>query len=545
MRMRTPGMKPLVQALRVPLLTFFPARSRFMNRLVLLCWLAVMTARAQDSGAGDSGSGGSTITPGGSQTTPGGISPLPSGTGATPPSGNSALGAGVLSGATPAAQTPPPSFVLPGGSGFTSQTLTGGEGRFAKPRYGFSFSLSQGYDDNIFNTPSHPVEQPKQTVTTLVPERQRVFVGFVSIGGILVPRFQTVTVNVPKTTFVEPPQPAEQKGSAVTNVRATFQSQSLTPRTAYTLDLTAGALYYWSRPGRETDYNGSLGLSYLHKVNARTTVSAQVDAVYQSQPDFSRINGPTTQTANNFLSTNAKADLSHQFSPRIASVSSYTFNGTMYPGQQVSSSEIYENGLGEQLRYLLSARTTAAAELRVSESTHPNEPLSDATNTFLLIGADVAVSQRLRGTFRIGEEIRTQAEGEKKSLATPYIETSTSYGFARGSSVQWSNRFGFEESGSFTQKRLTYRTNLGINYVFSPRLVSNIGISYNRTSTSAISGDSMSLIDNQIQGNAGLQYVMTRTLSLNLNYTYTQIISNQKGADYRRNQVFLGGTYSF
>jgi hypothetical protein len=517
---------------------------------VLLTGLIFATnSGAQEAASEDSGS--SSITP--TESAPTGSAPAESvpppsptsGTAATP-SETSPLGAGVISGGTPAAQQAPPTFSLPGGAGFLPRTLTAGEGRFAQPPYRLTLSVSQGYDDNIFNSPAHPSKQETQKVAVLTPESKQVATGrFVFVSGFLVPELRLVTKNV--ATFVEvpaPPPPPPKQGSLVTNGRLAFQTQSASPRTVYTFDASAGGLYYWSRPGDSTDYNGNLALTFLHRISARTTVTAQADAVYASQPNFSRINTPTNQTSDGYVSATAKIDLNHSWSPRLGSVTSYIFNGTFLQSD-AAGGDVFDNQIANQVRYTLSPRSTLIIDLRESANTHPNDPAQDSTNTFLLVGVDYMASTRLRATALVGEQVRAQTQNGT-ALATPYLETTTAYQFTRGSSFAWTNRFGFEDAGNAAQSRLTYRTNLSLNYVIGARTTASAGVAYNRNSTTLIaSNEQKAAIENNIQANIGLQYVLNRSLSFNANYSLTQTLTEQAGTSYRRNQIFLGGTYSF
>src|SRR5581483_11966873 len=170
-----------------------------------------------------------------------------------------------------------------------------------------------------------------------------------------------------------------------------------------------------------------------------------------------------------------------------------------------------------------------ALDIRGTQTSHPQAVTQDSSDTFLLFGADYMASWRLRATIRMGEQIRAQQQGTGSSLSTPYFETTTAYVFVRGSTLNWTNRFGFEDSGSTTHKTLTYRTDLSLNYVLGAKLTANISIAYNRNTTSLINGGNSQsdVVEQELQGNLGLNYVFSPALSLNANYTLTQLISTQ------------------
>src|SRR5581483_6771220 len=372
--------------------------TRLCLAIIVLGCFFVSAVRAQDTGASDTGSSGgtggegSTITPGGAPQggPPSTATPSTNPLTPAPPTTTPELSAGVRSGAVSAAQAESPSFTLPGGSGFSPLTLTAGEGRFAQPKYRFFLSLSQGYDDNVFSAPTNPIKQKDQVFTVFTAKQQKVpVITFIPGFGNVQTGTVTRTVFVPTAVTIPATPPAEKVGSPVTNARVSFQTQAASPRTVYTFDMSVGDLFYWSRPGGANDYNGSVSLSYLHKINPRTTLTAQADAVFTKQPDFSRINTPTRQSNSSYLSANSKIDLSFQLTPRISTVSSYTFNGTIYPQQNTGTGgDRYENGLSEELRYLYSPRTTLALDIRGTQTSHPQDVTQDSSDTFLLFGAD-------------------------------------------------------------------------------------------------------------------------------------------------------------
>ena len=70
--------------------------------------------------------------------------------------------------AGPQLRQAPTSFSVPGFYGHGTQQFTVGEGRLARPRFRFTGNISIGYDDNVFQTPTHPASTPEQKVNVLV-----------------------------------------------------------------------------------------------------------------------------------------------------------------------------------------------------------------------------------------------------------------------------------------------------------------------------------------------------------------------------------------
>jgi len=123
-----------------------------------------------------------------------------------------------------------------------------------------------------------------------------------------------------------------------------------------------------------------------------------------------------------------------------------------------------------------------------------------------------------------------------------------SYLYGHGSTLSWTTRYGFEESPSrdSSQKTVSIRTGMGINQVLTARISANVSGNFNRVSTSStVVQSAASTTQDQLTLALGLFYVVNPHLSFNLNYTFTQSLTDQKSADYIRNQTFLGANYAF
>jgi hypothetical protein len=511
--------------------------------LFVIGLLSLGTLRAQEADTG-----GSTITPGTSTTAPsfGGLAtPGPE---AAPTGATGGPAAGVSSGGAAAAAAGAAPINIPGAYGALSTTVTPGEGRFAQPPFQIGISISQGYDDNIFSTPHElpPVQEavpaptpvPVQVVPTPPPIP-------IPIRPLPTPTPAVIEFPTPIPTPT-PTGPQKRIGSAVTNTRLTAQVQVANPRTVFTLDAALAAIYYWNRPGKAQDYNGSLAFLFYHKLNPRMNVTATADIAYASQPDFSRVNAPTAGGSGNYISAVSKLDLSYQWSARLSTVTSYSLNATIFENVGTQGSDIYSNILGTQFRFLLSPRTTATIDVRTEASFHPSRAELDSSSNFLLVGFDTAFSRRLRATARIGEEIRSPSSGSGAALSSPVLEATASYIYGHQSTLTWTNSFGLDESNSVGSQKVSYRTSVGINHVLTARMIGSVGLNYNRGTTTDLSGQVVTpAIENQFSLGLGLQYVVSRHLSLNANFTRSQIFSSVPFTDYDRNQFTLGGAYTF
>ena len=455
-----------------------------------------------------------------------GNTPAPSGGGQDSSASGGAGGTGGGQGAAeggapaPAVSAPAAPVVLPGAYGSAPITLTPGAGRFSKPPYSFTLTLQQGYDDNVFTTASNRV------------------------------------------------------GSLVTNSVVGFSMQSANPRTIFTLDSNAGISYFWYRPGaRPEDYNGSLNLLFFHRFTPRMSLSVTANVAYLSQANFSAINATVNQQGGDYILGSSRFNLTYQWLAKLQTNTSYSYDTTLYQKKTSQGSDIYDNTFGNEIRFLINPRTSLVTEWRYMLTSYPNLPTGDSTTLYGLLGADYTFSSRLLATLRGGLQYRdyTNTTGSssantatKVTQSSPYGEMTLTYVYGHQSTMSWTNRFGLDSSNIASQKVTSFRTGLNFSHVLTAKLTLNFGLNYNITDTSigpqtvlrqvVVPGNIFyipnqipctSTFQNQYNSVLGFVYRISPKLSLNASYTFTDVLSATKAASYFRNQVFLGGTYTF
>lgn len=267
----------------------------------------------------------------------------------------------------------PTTFSISTGYGKAPEVFVSGEGRLSRPRFQTRVSASIGFDDNIFQTPTDGQDVPdtviQQQVTAgtdaqivLIPVRdtrpQRI--------GVISPaprqqQFRQMIIPGEDPQFEEiviPGSPApKRKASAISRETFNFEAQTATRRSVFTLDLNVNADYYWNRPGKKSEYNGSLAIRYLHRFTPRMQLTASVNASYLSQPDLTEINTPTNTGNGNYLLISSKFDLSYRWRPRFSTVASLSYNQLSFEEKQRQSGDYTNTTLGGELRYLGAQRS--------------------------------------------------------------------------------------------------------------------------------------------------------------------------------------------
>ena len=471
---------------------------------------------------------------------------------------------------TATTQPAPPSFTLPGFFGGAPTSYTGGQGRLARPRFRYKVTVSQGYDDNVLQTPDDPQRIPDQQVlvdpgtpdtVTFVPVTR--IVGYVPtfVGGNpnlihYEPVFSTtierrvIQGRDPVIRTIRAPDPQERAGSPVSRVGLKFDMQQVTRRSLFTLDLSGSVDHYWDRPSIDgsDDYSGSLTMAYLYNLTPRLSASVTTNIAYISQPDFTRLNTPDrigAGGAGDLVNALARANATYRWTPRLTTIFSVGENSIMFVDQSstgATNGDSYETTFSAEARYLWKPRYTLLAEFRHVLVSYPDSSSLDSTTEVLLLGTELRLSARLSATVRLGESIRIFDESGDSS-SSPYGEALLTYRIGPTSNFQWSSRFGYEEPPGVGSEVLSYRTTLNYFKSFTPRLSLATGITgVSRNITFSGQSDET---EQTIDANIGLEYRYSRQLTLNANFSFTKIITTSGFRDYDRSRIFIGAEYEF
>jgi Putative beta-barrel porin 2 len=267
-------------------------------------------------------------------------------------------------------------------------------------------------------------------------------------------------------------------------------------------------------------------------------------AAYQAQPDVTSALSANQRLGNYFRSEDS-ISAHYRWTPRFSTVTDYTFRVLEYQSSISSVNDRLENDLGEQVRYLLFPTTTATAGYRIGITDYQTTGRNPISQT-LTAGLDQTFGPHLIGIFHGGLQLRS-------GQTSPYLEAGLRYSFG-SANVIWNNRYSIEESGTGTGSgRETFRTNLLLNYRVTARLSANLAVSYQNGTggQGAFNGGVTGGAENVLDVSSEVRYAITRSLSVNAGYRYTEsdqgstsaIASQSPG--YTRNRYFAGLTYRF
>jgi len=439
-----------------------------------------------------------------------------------------------------ASQNAPVTFTLPGGYGNpASQSFTLGEGRLAKPPITFSVSLSEGYDSNIFNADANPQATPTP-IPGPTPRLEYRLIGFHIAPPVILPIYQPF--RPPAAATPTPVKPLGVIGSPATTASIGIQVQHGTPRTIFTLDLTIGEQVYANQPGNGTDYTGSFDLAMVHRLSPRATLSLESTAAYQNTPNFALINAPTNNNnGGNFLNGDIKADLTYAWGSRFSTDTSAQVNFNLLNTD--AANNLYQFTYGTSFRYSVSARVTTSVEIRQQESVYPTNSQANNSALFYLLGLDTIFSSRLSNHIDFGLQQVSLSGGGSQTV--PYMETATTIALPHESTLSWTNEYGSQSTGSVNVQATSYRTGLNLAQPLSTKLVASFSIAYNYYVTKDTVTPAADYNQNQFQATVSLGYNISPRFNVNLSYTFIQLLTSQINSSYVRQQIYLGGSYTF
>lgn len=386
------------------------------------------------------------------------------------------------------------SFFFPGGYGYLPETISGRALSIGRSPVIFSLNLRQGYDDNIYS----------------------------SSGA---------EGHIPRV------------GSWTTQLSGAADVLFTTGRTYLAAQLSVGGIYYWDKSTDAVSPVGNLNLAFSHNFTPRLHLAARINGGYYNQPDLSLPNAPARPNAGDYFNLNSLFDLAYQWTPLFATNTTVGVNTQIFKESESQHGNYVEFLAGESFRYKFASRLTGVLDLRFSKIWY-NDGRLDSTTESVLAGLDAQLSPRLNGTLRAGASFRQFEQEGASDATTPYVEAVLGYRYGKGSLLQWSNRYGFEESGTYDTRYKTYRTSLLVNHSITARLNFLFGISYAHQDVETLSSG----VDSEqhlISGNAGLQYVVNRHFAVSLNYNRNEVVSDWKGSSYDRNQYSLSLNYQF
>jgi hypothetical protein len=292
------------------------------------------------------------------------------------------------------------------------------------------------------------------------------------------------------------------------------------------------------------DKDGNVTLSLTHNYSTRLSFYTSVYAAYQTEPDFSTNVGPENVRSDHFH-TRDIFSVSYHWLPRLATITSYTFERVKYAESSVGSfQDRMTNTLGEQLQFSLTRRTNLTGNYRFQIIDYDTAPRDSVTH-FVLAGIDHHLTEHITLNALGGESFRNPQVGA--SSMNPYVATALHYA-GSNHSLTWTTSYGFEESNlQNATSRTTIRTGLRLTYDLTSRIGGTARVNYhhdeNENPTS--SGTSSAGTQDSLDISVGLRYTINKHFAMHVDYQHTTQSSVKSNSGYSRNRYFAGLTYTY
>jgi hypothetical protein len=291
------------------------------------------------------------------------------------------------------------------------------------------------------------------------------------------------------------------------------------------------------------DKDGNVTASLTHNFTTRLSFRAYIYAAYQTEPDFQADVGPENVRVPHFV-TNDTLSVTYRWLPRVATVTSYTFQRIKYESSSPVglAQDRSQNTFAEGLQFSLTRRTNLVGEYRFLAVDYDTSP-RDSTTHFALAGLDHRLTEHLTINVLGGESFRSlEADGD---TIDPYIAATLAYE-GGNHSVNWTTSYGVAQSTTATASGATrIRTGLNVAYDLTSRINSRAGVYYNHSENQGPSGTSSGGPQDALQFTLGLKYTINKHFALHVDYRYTAQSSSGATAGYSRNQYFAGLTYTY
>ncbi|MFN0126423.1 MAG: outer membrane beta-barrel protein [Verrucomicrobiales bacterium] len=327
------------------------------------------------------------------------------------------------------------------------------------------------------------------------------------------------------------------------------------------LDGSYSNTWYLDAPdgGEEFGHNARLGLSYSRQINHQLTVSNRSYVSYQTDPDFD-VGATVNRRTGGSLYFDNSLSASYTWNHRFATVTGYTFSSVMYDDddnevggdRSTASEDSISNTLSQQFRYTLDRRTTLTATYRFLDTNYTEDSEGDSRSHFLLVGADHLINSDFSVTGSVGAQYREYRETGDGEWA-PYGEGALTYRAGERTSLRWHHRFGLEDTGNASRAGqqggeggFSYRTGLTGSHLWTRRLSMNASVNYvYQTFPQTSQGIDDDEVEQTVNASIGLNYQLRRRIGLGLNYSFTQIISDDPLQEYDRHSISANVNFTF
>ena len=307
--------------------------------------------------------------------------------------------------------------------------------------------------------------------------------------------------------------------------------------------LDFGTIYYLDDTKRDSDVNYSARASFniSHAVSERLKFTNNFYLTYEVEPNFGVGASTALRNGQYFYGFNNFA-MSYAWSERFSTTSSYTVDGIRYDDSAIGKTEDrFSHMFSQQFAWASSKTMKFVGEYRFRTQKYKSGT-NDYDSHYVLAGVDKAWSERSTGTFRAGAEFY---KSERISKTAPYFEAAINHASSEKTTLTAFTSMGFDgsEIGNYGS-RYSYRVGGQVTHNVSKRLSLNGGLNYAYSTFEGVE-NTPDVTEHQLSAVAGIGYRFWDNVSVDANYSYTLVTSDNEAREYDRNRVSLGLNATF
>lgn len=332
----------------------------------------------------------------------------------------------------------------------------------------------------------------------------------------------------------------------------------VTPQTTTDIYGQLGMIYYLDAPdGLDDTYSQSrLGFNYIHRFSERVRFSSTNFISYELEPDYA-YGYATTRTGGEALFWETDNSVGYRWTERIGTYSGFRIKQSKFDDD---TNDRLTGQIYNQLRYNYSQQTILTFDYRY-EQVDASGPAGNATNQYLLLGAEHQFSPTVTGVARVGVQLR-DLEG-RDNATNPHVECNLiarptkdlrlrsflRYSVEDSDTIQSLLRGGSQQMAEYAD-RGALRLGISGDYTLSPSFTIISGLDYIPTSyrdgefmdNGAPSPDVDEVVMNAY---VGLVYKINEFFNATISYNYSDADSDFPIRDYDRNRISLGVSAEF
>lgn len=305
--------------------------------------------------------------------------------------------------------------------------------------------------------------------------------------------------------------------------------------------------YYYSMGPQDNWFpNLEFNLASSYKLSPRTTLTLEGAAGWMSQPGFNSPGSYSSQGS--YFLGNLGGGIEHRWMPKLSTVTAWTANVYEYETREYQESLGRIEQIGSnQLVFLWKPATALVQEYRFNPRIYFSDSDMNSVGQYFLFGANHRLNPRSSVSGRFGLEQRwlNEPDGGSGGYLGPYGEIKAQYAAGK-TTADLLTSYGTQSSGLVgVGESDTFQVNLSVGRQLGSRTKLTLFTSYQNNNFDQ-QQQIPSFTDNVLDVGGGIAHKLSRSVSFELGYRYSTVVSTSDAErGYQRSIAFVGTRIEF